>query len=154
MKGVDEKLHFDGMFNVTAPKEKVFKILMDIKETSQCIPDLQKLEIRSPDDFVATVKAGVGFIKGEFTLNFSIVEKNAPTHAKLTARGTGIGSTLDMEAVMDLTDTQDGGTCMKWTADAKVGGRVASLGQRLLDGQAEKIIRQLFGCLQKKLESS
>jgi hypothetical protein len=152
--GVKERLHFEGVFDVKAPKEKVFEILMEPKETSQCMPDLQKLEIRSPDDFVAIVRAGVGFIKGDFRLHFSMVEKNTPTHAKLTARGTGIGSTVDMEAVMDLSDTQDHGTSMKWTADAKVGGRVASLGQRLLDGQAEKIIRQLFGCLQKKLESA
>jgi carbon monoxide dehydrogenase subunit G len=42
---------------------------------------------------------------------------------------------------------------MKWSADALVGGRIASVGQRLLSGQAEKIIKELFGCLQKQLGS-
>lgn len=146
-------MHFQGLFDVKASKEKVFEVLMDPKETSQCMPDLQKLEIRSPDDFVAIVRAGVGFIKGDFTLHFKMTDKHPPTHAKLTARGTGMGSTLDMGAVMDLSDTSDGGTSMKWVADVNIGGKVASLGQRILDGQAEKTIKQLFACLQKRLES-
>jgi len=41
---------------------------------------------------------------------------------------------------------------MKWSAEALVGGRIASVGQRLLNGQAEKIIKQLFACLQKQVE--
>ena len=126
---------------------------MDPKETSRCMPDLQKLDIRSPDDFVAIVRAGVGFIKGDFTLHFNMVDKHPPTHAKLTARGTGMGSTLDMAAVMDLSDTPEGGTSMKWVADVNIGGKIASLGQRILDGQAEKIIKQLFECLEKRLAS-
>ena len=106
---------------------------------------LQKLDVKSPDDFTAIIKAGVSFIKGDFTLRFLTVEKTAPTHAKLTAHGTGIGSTVDMETVMDFSDTAEGGTAMKWTAEARIGGRIASVGQRLLNGQAEKIIQQLFG---------
>jgi carbon monoxide dehydrogenase subunit G len=116
------------------------------------MPDLQSLEVRSPDDYSAVVRAGVSFIKGDFSLHFTVVEKNPPAHAKLLARGQGIGSTVDMETAMDLTETSDGGTAMKWVADAKVGGKLASLGQRLLDGQSEKIIRQLFTSLQQKLE--
>ncbi len=147
-------MHFEGVFKVKAPKEKVFGILMNPNEISQCMPDLQKLDVRSPDDFTVVVRAGVSFIKGDFTLHFKVAEKIAPTHAKLTAQGTGIGSTIDMATTMDISDAQEGGTSMKWVADAKVGGRVASLGQRMLESQAEKIIRQLFECLQHKLESA
>jgi carbon monoxide dehydrogenase subunit G len=118
------------------------------------MPDLQKLDVKSPDDFTAVVKAGVSFIKGDFNLHFTVVEKSAPTHAKLTAHGTGIGSTVDLETLMDMADADGGGTSMKWSADAKVGGRIASVGQRLLNGQAEKIIKNLFECLKGKLESA
>ncbi len=147
-------MHFEGVFNVRAPKEKVYALLLDPHQISQCMPDLQKLDVKSSDDFTVTVRAGVSFIKGDFTLHFAVVEKIPPTRAKLTAHGTGIGSTVDMDTVMDISDIEAGGSSMRWTADAKVGGRVASLGQRLLDGQAEKIIRQLFDCLQHKLESA
>jgi carbon monoxide dehydrogenase subunit G len=147
-------LHFDGTFNVKAPKEKVFAMILDPNQISQCMPDLQKLEVKSQDDFIAVVKAGVSFIKGDFNLHFTETEKVPSTHAKLLAHGTGIGSTIDLETVMDLSDISGGGTAMKWAAEAKIGGRIASVGQRLISGQAEKIIKQLFECLQGKLEAA
>ena len=87
-------MHFEGVFNVKAPREKVFSVLMDPKQVSQCMPGLQSLEVRSPDDYTAVVRAGVSFIKGDFAMHFTVVEKNPPAHAKLMARGTGIGSAL------------------------------------------------------------
>ena len=147
-------MHFDGTFNVKAAPDKVYAMILDPKQISQCMPDLQKLDVKSPDDFTAVVKAGVSFIKGDFTLHFLVVEKTPNSHAKLTAHGTGIGSTVDMETYMDLANGADGGTSMKWSADAKIGGRIASVGQRLLQGQAEKIIKGLFECLQGKLEAA
>jgi len=147
-------MHFEGTFNVKANPEKVFSMILDPNQISQCMPDLQKLDVKSPDDFTAVVKAGVSFIKGDFTLHFLTVEKTPNSHAKLTAHGTGIGSTVDMETYMDLANVPDGGTSMKWSADAKIGGRIASVGQRLLQGQAEKIIKGLFDCLESKLNTS
>ena len=126
---------------------------MDPNQISKCMPDLQKLEVKSPDEFIAVVKAGVSFIKGDFTLHFTETDKTPPTHAKLVGHGTGIGSTVDLDAIMDLADSAASGTTMKWSSDAKIGGRIASVGQRLLNGQAEKIIKGLFECLQQKLES-
>lgn len=147
-------MHFDGTFNVKAPKEKVFSMVLDPNQISQCMPDLQKLDVKSQDDFTAVVKAGVSFIKGDFTMHFTVVDKTPSTHAKLLSHGTGIGSTIDLDTIMDLSDAADGGTAMKWQAEAKVGGRIASVGQRLISGQAEKIIKQLFECLQGKLEAT
>ena len=136
-----------------AAPEKVYSMILDPNQISQCMPELQKLDVKSPDDFTAVIKAGVSFIKGDFTLHFLAVEKTPNSHAKLTAHGTGIGSTVDMETYMDLAKTAEGGTSMKWSADAKIGGRIASVGQRLLQGQAEKIIKGLFDCLESKLST-
>ncbi len=146
-------MHFDGTFEVKAPRDKVFSVLMDPNQISRCMPDLQKLDVKSTDDYTAVVKAGVSFIRGDLTLHFVTSEKTPPTHAKLTAHGTGMGSTFDIDMETDLADSSDGGTAMKWTAEAKIGGRIASVGQRLISGQAEKIIRQLFDCLKANLES-
>ncbi len=136
-----------------AAPEKVYSMILDPNQISQCMPELQKLDVKSPDDFTAVIKAGVSFIKGDFTLHFLAVEKTPNSHAKLTAHGTGIGSTVDMETYMDSAKTAEGGTSMKWSADAKIGGRIASVGQRLLQGQAEKIIKGLFDCLESKLST-
>jgi carbon monoxide dehydrogenase subunit G len=146
-------MHFEGEFSVKAPRAKVFAFLTDPKRISGCMPDLQSLEVKSPDDFTAVVKAGVSFIKGDFKMHFTTAEKNPPEHAKLLAHGSGMGSTIDLQATMDLAEA-DGKTKMKWVAEAMVGGRIASVGQRLLSGQAEKTIKQLFGCLQGQLEKA
>jgi uncharacterized protein len=144
-------LHFEGTFEVKAKRPEVFDFLLEPKKITACMPDLQKLVVKSPDDFTAVVKAGVAFIKGDFTIHFTVADKQPPAHAKLNGRGTGIGSTVDLATTIDLEESKKG-TVMKWSADAMVGGRIASVGQRLLSGQAEKIIKELFGCLQKQLE--
>ncbi|MDA4127722.1 MAG: carbon monoxide dehydrogenase subunit G [Thaumarchaeota archaeon] len=146
-------MHFEGEFSVKAPRKAVFEFLTDPKRISACMPDLQSLEVKSPDDFTAVIKAGISFIKGDFKMHFTTVEKQPPSHAKLLARGSGMGSTIDLETTMDLAEA-DGKTNMKWLAEARVGGRIASVGQRLLSGQAEKTIKQLFGCLQGQLEKA
>ena len=142
-------MHFDGTFSVKASRKDVFDVMTDPKQISKCMPDLQKLDVKSKEEFTVVVKAGVSFIKGDFTLNFRLVESEPPAHAKLVARGSGIGSVVDLETIIDLSDS-DGGTLMKWQAEAKVGGRIASVGQRLLESQAQKIINQLFECLRHK----
>ena len=53
---------------------------------------------------------------------------------------------------LDLSEA-DGKTKMDWKADAKVGGKLGSMGQRLIGGQAQKIIKELFDNLEKKLSS-
>lgn len=142
-------MHFEGTFEVKAEPERLFSVMLDPTQLSACMPGLQRLEVKSPDEFSVVVKAGVSFIKGDFTIKFRVAERREPTHAKLTGRGNGMGSALDIEASMDIAPNP-GGSSMKWSADAKVAGKIASLGQRLLEGQAEKIIREMFDCVRRK----
>ena len=147
-------MHFEGKFDSRADPARLFGTLMDPKELSGCIPGLQKLDVTLSTDFTAVVKAGVGAIKGDFAIKFTIADRQEPSHAKLIGRGTGMGSAVDIEALMDISPAPGGGSSMKWAADARVGGKLASLGQRLLEGQAEKIIKEMFGCLQSKFDQA
>lgn len=144
-------MHFEGTFEVKTSRDKVFEFLLDPQQLSSCLPDLQKLEVRSPYDYTAVVRVGVSFIKGDLTMNLKVSDTIPPSHARLVARGSGIGSTIDLDANMDLSES-GGGTSLKWQAEAQVGGRIAVVGQRLINSQAEKIVKQLFGCIQGKLE--
>ncbi len=145
-------MHFDGTYTIKASRRDVFGLLTDPRQISKCMPDLQKLDVKSEDEFTVVVRAGVAFIKGDFTLNFKVAEKDPPTHAKLVARGSGMGSAIDLQATMDLADEGKAGTTLKWQAYATVGGRIASVGQRLLNSQAEKIVNQLFDCLESRFK--
>jgi len=145
-------LHFEGVFDVAAIRTKVFEVVTDPRRVASCMPDLQEVDVKSPDEFDAVVKVGVSFIRGDFTVRFRTIEKEAPSSAKMMVHGGGLGSALDMQITMSLTERDAGGTSMKWEADATVSGKIASLGQRLMESQAEKIIKQFFTCLRGKLE--
>ena len=147
-------MHFEGTVNVKASKEKAFEIVTNPKSISKCMPDLQKLDIKNSDDFTAVVRAGVSFIKGDFTIHFKVVEKDPPNHVKMTGHGSGMGSTIDLETVMDLTDAENRSINMNWKADANIGGKIVSVGKRLLDSQAEKIMNQLFECIRRELATA
>jgi uncharacterized protein len=145
-------LHFEGVFMVSARREHVFGVISDPNQVARCIPGLRRLDVKSAEEFDAVVGVGVAIITGELSMHFSAVEKNPPSRFKLLAHGTGLGSAVDVEMVTELADAEGGGMLMKWTADATVSGKLASLGQGLMKSQAEKIIRQLFDCLRNKLE--
>jgi len=145
-------LHFEGVFTVASPKEKVFGVVTDPDQVARCLPDLRKLEVKSKDEFVAVVGTGVSLLRGDISLQFRTVEKSPSVRAKMVAHGSGLGSAIDVEMVTELTDGKGGGTEMKWAADATVSGKLASLGQGLIRSQSERIIRQLFGCLRSKLD--
>ena len=144
-------MHFEGMFDTKSEPKELFGTLLDPKQLSGCMPGLQKLDVKSSDEFTVVVRAGISFIRGDFTIRFNIAERREPAHAKLTGRGTGMGSALEIEAVMDIAPKEKGSS-MKWAADARVAGMIASLGLWLLEGQAEKTIREMFDCVRKRFE--
>jgi len=145
-------MQFEGLFDTRASESRVYALVTDPKEVAGCMPGLQKVEVKSPDEFDAVVRVGVSFIRGDFTLHFRSIEKKPTSGVKFAVRGMGFGSAVDMEIVLAISAGEDGGASMRWRADVKVNGKVASLGQRLMEAQAERIIREFFDCFRQKLE--
>ena len=144
-------MHFEGVFAVSAPRERVFDAITDPNQVARCMPGLRKLDVKSDDEYDALVTVGVSIIRGEISLHFRTIEKQFPSRVKIVSRGVGLGSAVDVEMVTELDPVKEGGTSMKWTAEANVSGKVASLGQGLIKSQAERTIRDLFDCLRSKL---
>lgn len=145
-------MHFEGVFTVASPREQVFGAVTDPNRVARCIPDLKRLDVRSEGEFDAVVGIGVSIIRGDISLRFRTLEKQPPSRVRMVAHGTGLGSAVDVEMVTELTDGEEGRTSMNWSAEASVSGKMASLGQGLIDSQAERIIRRLFDCLRSRLE--
>ena len=78
----------------------------------------------------------------------------APEAATITAHGQAPGSAVDAVAQMRLSETQGGGTRMEWDADVNIAGTLASVGARMIDGTANKMIAQTFACMKSTLEAS
>ena len=82
------------------------------------------------------------------------VDLDAPSVATIRAHGQAPGSAVDADARMQLSDGDGGGTTMDWSADVNISGTIASVGARLIEGTANKMIGQTFDCIKAKLEGS
>ncbi len=146
-------MKFEGTVEIKAPRQRVWDFLMDPNQVGPCGPGVEKIEIVDETHFKATAKVGVGFISARFAINMEFAERDAPDRAVIKARGQAPGSAVDATSTMALRDGPDGGTVMDWTADVLIGGSLASVGARLIEGTANKMIGQTFECIRTKLEA-
>jgi uncharacterized protein len=146
-------MHFEGTVQINAPREKVWAFLIDPNQVGSCGPGVESIEVIDDTHFKATAKVGVGFISARFNVNMELVDLEAPDKANIKAHGQAPGSAVDATATMNLSDGEGGGTQMDWLADVNISGTLASVGARLIEGTANKMIGQTFDCIRAKLEA-
>lgn len=115
---------------------------------AQCMPGCQSMNEVAPDQFEAVMKVGVASVKGTYKGKVSIKDKQPPSHYVLSGQGSGGPGFMQGDVTIDL-DEAGGQTVLKYSTDAKVGGLIASVGQRMLNGVAKMMVDQFF----KKVES-
>ena len=146
-------MKFNGTVDINAPRDRVWAFLMDADQVGPCGPGVESIEVIDADHFKAKAKVGIGFISARFNIDMSIAERDEPNNAVIKAHGQAPGSAVDATATMALRDGENGGTTMDWGADVLIGGTLASVGARLIEGTANKMIGQTFDCIRTKLES-
>jgi carbon monoxide dehydrogenase subunit G len=142
------RLKIEGSYTFNAPREKVWEVLLDPKVMAQCMPGCENMNEIGPDQYEATMKVGVASVKGTYKGKVSIKDKLAPSHYVLSGEGSGGPGFMQGDVSIDLEENQ-GQTVLKYSTDAKVGGLIASIGQRMLNGVAKMMMDQFF----KKVES-
>ena len=146
-------MKFAGQIDIAAPRERVWAFVIDPNQVGQCGPGVESIEVIDDTHFKATAKVGIGFISARFVVNMEMAELTPPDRAVIKAHGQAPGSAVDATASMTLSDGTDGGTRMDWDADVAIAGSLASLGARLIEGTANKMIGQTFECMKSKLEA-
>lgn len=141
-------MKIEGSYTFKASRERVWDLLLDPKIMAQCMPGCEGLEEVGPDQYEATMKIGIAAVKGTYKGKVSIKEKQAPVHYVLSGEGSGGPGFIQGEMAMDL-DEKNGETVLRYSADAKVGGLIAGVGQRMIGGIAKVTVEQFF----KKMES-
>ena len=145
-------MHFEGSVEIAAPRDKVWAFVTDPNQVGQCGPGVETIEVVDPSHFKATAKVGIGFISARFNVAMEFAETQPPDRAVIKAHGQAPGSAVDATAQMRLSDGANGGTRMDWDADVTIAGSLASVGARLIEGTANKMIGQTFDCMRSKLE--
>jgi len=137
-----------GSYTLDAPRERVWQVLLDAKVMAQCMPGCESMNELAPDQYEAVMKVGVASVKGTYKGKVTIKDKKAPSHYVLSGEGSGGPGFMRGDLAIDLEE-QDGKTVLKYTTDAHVGGLIAAIGQRMLNGVAKMMVEQFF----KKVES-
>ena len=146
-------MRFEGTERVAATQPKVWAFLMDPQQVGSCGPGVESVEPVDATHFNSRATVGVGFIKAHFVVDMEMADLHEPDSATIKAHGQAPGSAVDATATMQLTPDGADATNLAWAADVNISGTLASVGARLIQGTAEKMIRQTFDCIRTKLEA-
>lgn len=143
-------MKLEGSITFAGTQQEVYDVLLDPQALSSCIPGCQKMEPLGGDKFTAELTLGVSVIKGKYSANVQIADRNPPTGYKLIVDGKGGPGWVRATSVFTLVPVPEG-TEVRYDIDAQVGGMIAAVGQRMLGSVAKMLFNDMFKCLQGQL---
>ena len=150
----DRTLRGEGSAQVTAPPEAVWAMLLDADVLASVIPGSHEVRKLSDTHFQADVSLGVGPVKGRYKADVTLSDLDAPRAATLAGTVTGGLGSGGGSGRITLEPDGAGGTHVSYVYEAAVGGKVAAVGGRLLDGAARVIIGGFFAALARRAGGS
>lgn len=138
------KLSYSGQEQVKAPPAVVWAFVQDPERVARCLPDVQEVVVQDQNHLEATVQVGVGMVRGKFKFKIEVRPDEAAQRINVKVQGGGLGSVVDLTAGANVVDNGDGTTTLDWQGDATMRGPVATVGGRVLDAQAQKLIQKTF----------
>ena len=134
-----------GEVSLPADRQTVWQKLNDPEVLKACIPGCQTLDRTGENGFTAVVKLKVGPVSATFKGNVELSDLDPPNGYRIGGAGEGgIAGFAKGGATVHLADIEGGGTLLSYDVEANVGGKIAQLGARLIDGVAKKNADQFF----------
>src|SRR5579871_950852 len=133
-----------GEFRIAAPKEAVWKALNDPEVLRQSIPGCEEPLKTSDNEFAAKVTVRVGPVKARFAGKVALSDLDPPNGYKITGEGQGGAAGFANGGAIVRLETDGDGTLLKYTVNASIGGKLAQIGARLIDGTARKLADEFF----------
>ena len=141
-----------GEVALPADRATVWAALNDPEVLRRCIPGTQELTKLSDTEFQATVRAAVGPVKATFKGAVALLDLDPPNSYTISGEGQGgVAGFAKGGARVRLADADGGGTLMAYDVEANVGGKLAQLGGRLINGVAKKYADEFFANFAKLL---
>jgi len=134
-----------GERRLPAPRQKVWDALNDPEVLKASIPGCQSIERLSETELAAQVSLKLGPMQVRFSGKVTLSDIDAPNSYTISGEGQGgVAGFAKGGAKVSLADAEDGGTLMRYTVNAQVGGKMAQLGARLIDATAKAMADQFF----------
>ncbi len=143
-------MKLSGTYTFDAPRDIVWDSLMDPEVLARVMPGCEKLEQVGENEYEAALKIKVGPVQGKFKGGVTLEDINEPDSYQMKVNGKGAAGFMDGVGAVRLEDNGDS-TIMHYDGDAKVGGKIASVGQRLLDSSAKALTKQSLDGLHKQI---
>jgi carbon monoxide dehydrogenase subunit G len=145
------KLKGEYIFN--GPREEVWELVRDPEVLATALPGTQSLNQVSENEYEGEMHVRVGPVAGVFSGRVVASDEVPPESYTLTVEGKGAPGFAKGTGNVQLVDQGDGTTLMKYEGEMQIGGRIASVGQRLMDSASRSMIRQGLETLNKALEA-
>src|SRR5438874_13273686 len=135
----------NGEVQLAAPRAAVWAKLNDPEVLKLCIPGCETLEKLSDTEFQAAATNKIGPVKARFKGKVRLSDLDPPNGYRISGEGDGgVAGFAKGGATVALTPQDGGGTQLSYHVDAQIGGKLAQLGQRLVNGAAKKMADQFF----------
>jgi hypothetical protein len=131
-----------GEYTFDGPREEVWKIIRDPEVLASALPGTESLEQINENEYTGQMNLRVGPVAGEFSGKIIVSNEVPPERCTLTVDGKGKPGFVNGSGNVLLTAQDDGKTFMTYEGEMQIGGRLASVGQRLLDSASKSIINQ------------
>jgi hypothetical protein len=133
-----------GEYRIAAPREKVWTALNDPKVLQKCIPGCEEITKLSDTEMDATATVALGPVKAKFKGRVTLSELNPPESYTLSGEGQGGAAGFAKGQAKVRLQPDGDGTVLSYEVQANIGGRLAQMGQRLIDGAAKKMADDFF----------
>ncbi len=146
-------MKLDGEYVFNGPREEVWKLVRDPDVLASALPGTQSLEKVSENEYEGDINIRMGPVAGVFSGRLVVSNEQPPENCTLSVEGQGKPGFIKGTGDVNLTDQGDGTTLMAYEGELQIGGRLASVGQRMLDTASKSMIRQGLETLNEALEA-
>jgi len=133
-----------GEFQLAVPPQTVWERLNDPETLKVCIPGCEQLDKISDTELQAVATVKIGPVKAKFKGKVTLSDLDPPHGYKISGQGDGGVAGFAKGGAIVKLEPKDGGTLLTYNVDAQIGGKLAQLGQRLVNGAAKKVADDFF----------
>ena len=143
-----------GTFTFAGPRAAVWDLLQDPAALAKALPGAKTLTKTAADRYDGVMSVSIGPVTAaEFKVTVTLKDQAPPSHMRLQIEGTGGVGSVRGSASVDLLDAPNAETTMNYSSDVHVGGRIAAVGQRLIESASKMMMRQALDALSAELQA-